>query len=156
MKHLTAADILTAPVLTVPKDWPIGRLTTFLTDNNVSGVPVTNGTGEVVGVVSMTDIVRHGTVPARPDDEAHDYYEAGAARTYHEHELRGFHVESEHEITVGELMTPMLFEVSENAALPDIADMMVRGGIHRVLVTKDRMLVGIVTALDVLAAVRDA
>ena len=52
-------------------------------------------------------------------------------------------------------MTPMLFEVPETATVQEIADMMVRGGIHRVLVTSRKKLIGIVSALDILKVVRD-
>ena len=52
-------------------------------------------------------------------------------------------------------MTPMLFDVPETATVQEVADMMVRGGIHRVLVTVEKKLVGIVSALDVLKVVRD-
>ena len=154
MDSLTAADILTSPVLTVPEDWPVQRLARLLVDNGVSGVPVTSKAGEVVGVVSMTDIVRHGTLPARHDDPpgTPEYFVGGVAAEYLR-EMDGFDVEDP--LTVGELMTPMLFEVPETATVQEIADMMVRGGIHRVLVTSRRKLVGIVSALDILKVVRD-
>ena len=152
---LTLADILTAPVKTVRKDWPLDRLATFLIDNHVSGAPVTTASGEVVGVVSMTDIVRHGSVPATAEDTdvAHEYYSGG--HTIAEHELHGFQVERDDAVTAGDLMTSMLFDLPESATVQQAADMMVRGGIHRVLVTADRKLVGIVTAHDLLKVIRD-
>ncbi len=157
MYNLTVADILTAPVLTVSEDWPLSRLRTFLVDNGVTGAPVTSESGEVVGVVSMTDIVRHCSVAGDqgPREEAHEYYVSNPGRGLGDHDLRGFQVELEDEVTVAELMTPMLFEVPETATVQDVADMMVRGGIHRVLVTTEKKLVGIVSALDVLKVVRD-
>ena len=156
MDSLIAADILTSPVLTVPEDWPVQRLARLLIDNGVSGVPVTNESGEIVGVVSMTDIVRHGTLRAGDDDSpgAPEYFVASAALGY-PRETDGFEIELEDALTVGELMTPMLFEVPETATVQEIADMMVRGGIHRVLVTTRKKLVGIVSALDILKVVRE-
>jgi CBS domain-containing protein len=49
----------------------------------------------------------------------------------------------------------MVFDVSENAPVQDVADTMIRGRIHRVLVTRDSELAGIITALDLLEVVRD-
>ena len=157
MKDLTVAEILTTPVLTVPEDWPLDRLARLLIDNNVTGVPVTAESGDVVGVVSMTDIVRHSSLPVRPGDarDTHEYYLASAGRQYTDEELRGFRIEPEDETTVRDLMTPMVFEISEGATVQEAAEMMVTGGIHRVLVTRDGALAGIVTALDVLGVVAD-
>ena len=48
-----------------------------------------------------------------------------------------------------------LVELSSIAAGFLVADTMLKGRIHRVFVTRDRKLVGIVTALDMLQVIRD-
>ena len=50
-------------------------------------------------------------------------------------------------------MTPMIFRVDEDAGVKEIADMLIRGGIHRVFVTEGSKLTGIITALDLLKVV---
>ena len=157
MSTITVAEVMTTPVMTVAEDWTLSALATFFIENNVSGAPVTSLSGEVVGVVSMTDIVRHSTEAAVPGavQDTHEYYLATSGRQYSYEELQGFHIESGSDVTARDLMTPMLFQVAEDATVQDVADMMVRGGIHRVLVTRDRKVVGIATALDMLKVVRD-
>jgi CBS domain-containing protein len=45
--------------------------------------------------------------------------------------------------------------VSETATVGEVADVMINGRIHRVIVTRDDRVVGIVTTLDLLRALRD-
>jgi CBS domain-containing protein len=47
----------------------------------------------------------------------------------------------------------MVFDVYEDTSLQSIAETMVKGHIHRVFVTREKKVVGIVTALDTLRAV---
>jgi CBS domain-containing protein len=49
----------------------------------------------------------------------------------------------------------MIFEISEGASLQEAADIMVKGHIHRLFVTRQNHIAGIVTALDILASIRD-
>ena len=58
-------------------------------------------------------------------------------------------------MTVQDIMTPTVFSVDEEAALQHVADAMIRGRIHRVFVTRQKKLVGIITALDMLKIIRD-
>jgi len=52
-------------------------------------------------------------------------------------------------------MTPMIFEVTEDARVQDVAETMLKGNIHRVFVTRDKKLTGIVTTLDMMQVIRD-
>jgi CBS domain-containing protein len=61
---MTAArDIMTVEVLTVPPEMPLTQLATLLDDHDISGAPVTDRDGRVVGVVSATDLVRRARLP---------------------------------------------------------------------------------------------
>lgn len=157
MNNLIATDVMTTPVLTVPEDWGMDQLASYFLDKNISGAPVIDRSGAVIGVVSMTDIVRQSSMPLSQDDarDTHEYYLASSGRRYTEEEMQGFHIDTSSDTTARDLMTPMLFEVAEDATVKDVADMMVRGGIHRVLVTGNKKVTGIVTALDLLKVVRD-
>ena len=157
MKKLTAADVMTTPVLTVPDDWELERLASFFVENNVSGAPVTDASGEVIGVVSMTDIVRHNSVPVREGQtqDTHEYYLASSGRQYSDEEMQGFHIQVSSGVTTRDLMTPMVFKVAEDASVQEVAGIMISGGIHRVLVSGKHQMLGIVTALDLLKVVRD-
>lgn len=148
----TVKDIMTRDVMTVRADWSVNELAEFLADNSISGAPVVTGEDELVGVVSVTDIVRHSGSPVSDHEHhvPHDVYSRHLERQYAQEELRAFRIEGDLAPLVSEIMTPMVFDVFEATTLEEVADTMVRGGIHRVFVTRDKQVVGVVSALDML------
>lgn len=54
--------------------------------------------------------------------------------------------------TAADVMTPWAVSVEEDAPLAELAAQMVRKRIHRILITREGRLVGIVTSLDLLRA----
>jgi predicted transcriptional regulator len=157
VEYASIKDIMTSPVLTVPEDWTLEQLAKFFVDHGVTGAPVTSVSGDVIGVVSSTDIVRHDSLPLTDDGphDTHEYYLSSIGRQYSADEMASFRIEGEASVTVRDLMTPMLFQVDEHDSVQEVADMMIKGNIHRVLVTRDRKVVGIVAAMDMLKIVRD-
>ncbi|MGB5440822.1 MAG: CBS domain-containing protein, partial [Gammaproteobacteria bacterium] len=138
-------------------DWPLDRLADFLVDNSISGAPVTAADGELVGVVSMTDLVRQNRVTGATSgpDTAHDVYLFELERHVSQEEIKLFHTQYESPVQVRDIMTPMIFEVSEDTRIQEVAETMLKGNIHRVFVTRDKKLTGIVTTLDMLQVIRD-
>lgn len=61
-----AAEIMTAPVVTVAVDRSTGEVAEVLRRHQISGVPVVDGTGAVVGLVSGYDLLAK-TGPAARD-----------------------------------------------------------------------------------------
>ena len=62
-------------------------------------------------------------------------------------------IESESMVTVKDIMTPMVFEMSEDTPVQKAAETMLKGHIHRVLVTRDKKLIGIVSTMDMLKVI---
>ena len=157
MKQLAAKDIMTEEVLSVRADWSLDRLTEFLAENSISGAPVTSEGGELIGVVSLTDIVLHSTLPEEdhPSQELHDYYFRSLERRYAREEIRSFQIGSEPLITVRDIMTPMIFKVTEDTPLREVAHIMISNRIHRLFVTREEKVVGIIATPDMLKVIRD-
>jgi CBS domain-containing protein len=72
-----------------------------------------------------------------------------------EEEIRVFHTQYESPVQVVDIMTPMIFTVDEKTRVQEVAATMLKGNIHRVFVTRDNKLTGIVTTLDMLQVIRD-
>ena len=70
-------------------------------------------------------------------------------------EIASFHLGSEPSVTVKDIMTPMIHKVAENTQVQNVADVMIRNQIHRVFVTSEERIVGIVSAVDLLKIIRD-
>lgn len=154
---LRARDVMTADVLSAHPEWSIEHLANFFIENDISGAPVTDDEGRLRGVVSMTDITMHSGVAGEttPRPKSHKRYHLALEGEYSDEDLKAMRSEAWTTASVADIMTPMVFDVSENAPVQDVADTMIRGRIHRVLVTRDSELVGIITALDLLEVVRD-
>lgn len=149
----TVSSIMQREILSVGEDWSLYHLSGFLSDKQITGAPVTSETGGLVGVVSQTDIVRHNSMPESRLQERHDtheYYLHTLELQVAQEETTAYYVEEETNTHVRDIMTPMIFEVHESASVEEAADTMIRGRIHRLFVTGDKGLVGVVTALDML------
>jgi CBS domain-containing protein len=155
METLKAKDIMTAEILGVEADWPLDRLAEFLVENSISGAPVLSDTRKLIGVVSLTDIVRHTTLPLkeRHFNKIHDYYLPELAYQYSNEDISFFNFRDESSTTVGDIMTAMIFHVTEDTSVQEIAGIMIRGRIHRIFVTRKNHVVGIISALDMLKVI---
>lgn len=150
MDMITAKDIMNPQVIAVPQDWSVQQLAEFFIEKAITGAPVLDADGRLVGVVSLTDIARYESESRRliRDNEPHAYFLQSGDLPIDENEIRSFHIEDPPEGTVADIMTPMVFKVSPSTPVREIARMMVHGRIHRVLVVDGDEVVGILTALD--------
>ena len=173
-------DIMQEDVVTVSPDTTVRELTRILAENAISGAPVVTAAGSVLGVVSATDVVRlaaeEGEVrvaetrwmptasaswtDAEAEQEDDDVDDALASYFLPEDPpMTGSgwdtHLEDDalDEFTVEDIMTPASFSIGADASLKELAEFLVRGRIHRAVVTDHDHLVGIVTTMDVLRAV---
>lgn len=128
-------------LVTVSPEASLRELAEILDSEGISGVPVVAGT-RVLGVVSVTDLLRFesegSAVPAG----------LGEAR-------RGAEQEALERHTVSEAMTRSFCTLTPRADVHEAAEYMVRAEVHRLLVTRNLELVGIVTASDILRAVAE-
>lgn len=145
---LCARDVMTPNVLTVSEDWTLPELARFLTDHSISGAPVTNADGKLAGVVSVTDIARAaGSATARWVEPNTLYQHEGDLAA---DDLGSLVVELESDLTVGQIMTPVVFEVDVDSSVSHVANTLVRGRIHRAFVVERGRVVGVISALDLL------
>lgn len=149
MSTQLARDVMTPNVRSVNEDWSLEELARFFIDNSISGAPVVNRAGKLVGVVSLTDLARVQAERDSPAPEAHDFFARSFEAGISPDEV-DVHFVRESAYRVGDVMTKAVFSVNEDAPVTEIADMMVRGRIHRVFVMRKHEIVGVVAALDLL------
>ena len=162
MRPITAADVMNPVVLTVPDTLSVGELAAFLVEHEISGAPVRDEDGNLVGVVSVTDVAQAATeLPPVPAADAHlapgraggpvkpDYFARGWEQRVSAEELG--RLRSEHgERTVREIMTPTVYSVPEDTPVSEVAEIMIDSHIHRLLVTREEKVIGIVSTSDLL------
>ncbi|KPJ96130.1 MAG: hypothetical protein AMJ53_01355 [Gammaproteobacteria bacterium SG8_11] len=150
----TVQDIMTNEVWSVKADWSLETLSQFFFDKHVSGAPVVDNNDKLLGVVSITDLARSTTLSPTSGHETHDYYvDTRIHSGISQDDLALLRVESESAVTVKDIMTPMIFEVEDDTSVQEAASMMLKGRIHRVFVTRDKKVVGVVTTMDMLKVI---
>ncbi|HEX7088929.1 MAG TPA: CBS domain-containing protein [Longimicrobiales bacterium] len=168
---LRVRDIMQTDVATASPEMTVRELARLWEEHGISGTPVCDASGKVLGVVSATDLVRLAAegvdasdVAARevdyPPEEVEEdapeaawyYYLASEAPELYGGR-DGITETAFEEATVGEIMTRAIFSVRANATVAELARFLLRAGIHRALVMEGGKLIGIVTASDVLRVV---
>jgi CBS domain-containing protein len=167
----TVQEVMQREVVTVTPETPVRTLLKRLVSAQISGVPVVTETGEIVGVVSTTDVVRLGAGEKElnaaeliweplvlPNEE---YDEDSAAPFFMDPESPRYPTEDQTEAlpegvfdgyTVSDIMTPAVFTVKPADSVREVGKFLIQGRIHRALVVEDGQLKGIVTAFDLLKA----
>ncbi|MBT9587247.1 CBS domain-containing protein [bacterium] len=145
---LQVRDVMSRDVLTVNTDMDIHTLARTLTAAHISGAPVLDGKGELVGVVSLHDLVHHEGQVGDTETAAYWHGEPRLPGGYNLVDL------SKSETTVEQIMTPAVYSLDEDAGLVELCDFFLKGEIHRVLVTHKGKLVGIVTPTDMIRCLR--
>jgi len=149
-ERLKVADVMVRQVIAVKTGTSISELARILAQHSVSGAPVVNENGEIVGIVSESDIaaamVAEDEMAGSLEPELYDL-------------LVHSHIEVEREYTSGrltvvdEIMFKNVITVEEETPLKEAARIMAENHIHRLPVVKDGRLVGIIAAHDIIAAV---
>ena len=140
---MKAKDIMRRNVVTVSPLVTAKELSELLTKHKITGVPVVDSHGALMGVVSQTDIVRK---QARSEkDDALDFYRDVMPLFDSVSRVKD-------EVTVFDLMTPAVLSADEETPVGDLARQMLARRIHRLPITRDKRLVGIVSTMDILRA----
>jgi len=117
----SVSALMTPTVLCVQRDVGVAAIVKLLLAHAISAVPVVDADGRPIGMVSKTDLVRHIGDDALSTTIAAD------------------------------VMTPLVYSISEQAAAANAAALMAYEGIHHLpVLSSTGRVVGIVSALDVL------
>lgn len=66
MHHRTVGELMTRNVVRAPREMPFKEIVELLAENDVTAVPVVDGSGHPVGVVSEADLLRKSSGQADP------------------------------------------------------------------------------------------
>jgi CBS domain-containing protein len=142
---LTIRDVMIRTVVTVTPRTSLKDVAQSLVDHRISGVPVVDPEGAVLGVVSEADLLMK---------------EGGADAIRHRSlaRVRGESKESQAQIakvaatTAGEAMTAPAITIGPDRSIPEAAAVMTARRINRLPVVEDGRLVGIVSRADLVRA----
>ncbi|HEX3265074.1 MAG TPA: CBS domain-containing protein [Candidatus Limnocylindrales bacterium] len=142
---LTVRDAMTPHVITVRPETPLKEVAQILIDANVSGLPVVDDAGKVLGVVSEADFLIKGQGPLaiRHRRLARLLGESGSSRQ----QLNKLAAR-----TAAEAMTTPPVTIAPSQSLAEAAACMVQRRVNRLPVVEKGWLVGIVTRADLVRA----
>ncbi len=143
---------MTPDVVAVSRKMDLRDLAKLFLEKGISGAPVIDDDGGLVGVISQTDLIFYQLT--RDDELRVDSHFYQSARVEGHSLPRGFQVEDLNTGRVEDVMTPIVHAVNETTPVPAIARMMTDEHIHRVIVVRGRRVTGIISALDVLRAMQ--
>jgi CBS domain-containing protein len=143
---MRAHQIMTRPVITVTPETTIVEAANTMLQKHVSGLPVTDATGKLVGIVSEGDFIRRSEIGTqrRRGRFLKFILGPGQAATDFVHE---------HGRKVAEIMTPQPLTITEDTALQQIVELMEKNNVKRLPVMRGDSIVGIVSRANLLQAV---
>lgn len=140
---MRAREVMARAVVTASPETTVDELARLMINLRISGVPILDKEGCLVGIVTEGDLLRRVEIGTerRPQGES----EPLSSNSW----LAAEYVES-HAKRVADIMTREVFRVDETATLREIVDLLEAKKIKRVPVVQDRKVVGIISRADLL------
>lgn len=147
----TVAEVMTRDPIVVTPETPLNEAIRILAESRISGLPVQDETGKLVGVISEGDLMWQESGVTPPAYimllDSVIFLENPSKYERELHKSLGQ--------TVGEVMTRAtrrkeLITVAPESSLKDAAQLMHERDVHRVLVVEGDRLVGVLTRGDII------
>jgi CBS domain-containing protein len=143
---LKVKDIMTKEVITVSPDTEIIQATKLLLENRINGIPVTDETGKLVGIICQSDLIAQQK--KLPIPSFFTFLDGLITLTSMKQIEK--QVQKIAAITVGQAMTPNPVTVQPETDIEKVAALMVDKNFHTIPVVDEGKLVGIVGKEDII------
>ncbi len=154
---LTARDLMQRDVVSISPETPLASVYRVLVAEAITGAPVVDESGRVLGVISSADLLR--ALAEEQDSSGNDTTYFEGLLEFSSSRGEGLPEDFQNrleQIPASEAMTEGAISVSPDAPLSEIARTLRFQRIHRVLVVEDGVLEGIVTSFDLVGLLEDA
>lgn len=148
---LTARDIMTRDIITVTEESTIKELARILTSNHISGVPVINDKGKLVGVVTQSDLIfqtKKVHIPTVITILDSVFYLENPDKM-------GEEMKKMAGTKVKDILTSSPITVTEETQLDEIATIMSEKNFHTLPVVNKDTLVGVIGKKDIIRTLID-
>jgi CBS domain-containing protein len=143
---MRAHQIMTRTVVTVTPETTIVDAANLMLQRHISGLPVVDGSGKLVGVVSEGDFIRRSEIGTGRRRGRWLRFILGPGRSASD-------FVHEHGHKVGDVMTTSPLTITEDTALAEIVALMEKNNVKRLPVVRGDKMVGIVSRANLLQAV---
>ena len=142
---MRALDVMTDEVITIDVNATVAQVAKLFIDRGISAVPVIDGSGKMVGIISEGDLLRRAEIGT--ERRRSSWLEFIASNQ----NLAAEYVKS-HAQKVGDLMTAEVISVEESTPISEIAELLESRHIKRVPVLRKGKPVGIVSRANLIQA----
>ena len=142
---MRAADVMSRCVVSISSDSTIFEAAELLVSMHFSALPVVDGSGKIVGIVSEADLMRRPEIGTAP-------HHSWLSRMLADGGQAAAEYVSFNSRRVADVMTKKVISVQQDATLGEIAETMAKHKVKRVPVLHDNLVVGIVSRSNLLQA----
>jgi len=143
---LKAKDIMTKNVRTVSTSTTVEDLARVLVEHKISGTPVVNEQGDLIGIVTENDLIRKNKKFHIPTIvRLFDAFIMLESKSRVEQEIKAMAA-----VTVQDIYRKDVLTVSEDTPVDEIATIMSERNIHLIPVVEGRKLKGIIGKIDII------
>jgi CBS domain-containing protein len=150
MPSRNVSELMNREVVSARPGMTVAEVRDLLATRGISGAPVVDESGKILGVVSKSDLVRHTQQPTTVGESGRFFTNVNEYRDLANlpRDLSDAPVES--------VMSKEVYTVPVDSSAAHAARIMRERKIHRLLVTDQGVLVGVVTSLDLLRVVEES
>jgi len=142
---MLAKDLMATKLVSISPDSSVLDAAEAMLRNHVSGLPVVDSAGDLVGMITAGDLTRRAEIATELHRGGFAEFKAGKERLATDYvRAHGKHV--------SQVMTRILHTVAEDAPVQEIVNIMDQHDVKRVPVTERGKLVGLVSRTDILRA----
>jgi CBS domain-containing protein len=137
-------ELMKAPAVTVSRSTLVGQIARRLVENGMSGIPVTDDSGKLMGIVTESDlVVKHANV------HGPTYFGILGGVIPFESRRQDEEIRRALGVTGGDVMTTKVFSIDPDADVDDAATIMVEEGAGTVVVVERGRIVGTLSQADI-------
>jgi CBS domain-containing protein len=140
---MKAADVMTLGAATIRSDASVPEAARLMLQYNISGLPVVDAAGHLVGIITEGDFLRRAETSTGRHRPRWLEFLLGPGRLADEYVYS-------HSLRVDEVMTRQVVTVAEETSVDEIVGLIERHRIKRVPVIRDNRVVGVVSRANLL------
>jgi CBS domain-containing protein len=142
---MRAHEVMTSDLVTIPPETPLDAIARLFAERGISGAPVVDADGKLLGLVTESDLMRRIAAPEdRPRGWLRDAFAPAGRQAADYARLHGR--------VARDVMTTALVTAEADTPIAEIAKVMEERGIRRVPVLREGKLAGLVARADLIRA----
>ena len=150
MKRRRVSELMNPDVVCARPGMTAAEVAKLLALRGVSGAPVVDEQGRILGLISQSDLVRHSSKPITAEESGQFYSDDDLYRDL------GSVPADRSDTPVEDLMSKGIYTVSRDTGVAVAANIMRERHIHRLVVTDRARVVGVITSHDLLRVVEES